>query len=107
MNFKLDHTTKTLVQNEFLEALKTNNLMVASVDVVMLGLDVKKKQDQLMKQSHVTAWTIEKFKLLNGVTANTIKNMVKDGRIREDECYKDSSGVLQIMTSAIKRLKHI
>lgn len=106
MNYEIDHITREVVQKEFIEALKVNGLMVAPKELVLNGIDLRKDQDLQLKKSYLSAWSIEKYKLLGGKSANTVKNMVKDGRIKSHECFQDKNGVLQIMTSAIKRLNN-
>ena len=107
MEFTLTPETREVLTREFISAIKLSGLVLVPSEVGAAGLDVVKQHQQLLKKKYLSPYKIAKAKLLPGVThLNTIKNMIADGRIDQDEWFKDADGKTQVLSIAIKRLRH-
>lgn len=88
-----------------IEGLKKEGLVLVNKSVAEFGLAFQSKRDRLMQAKSVSVYKVAKYQLIEGVTSpDTIKNMIKDGRLGKNESYKDEKGRLFIITMAIKRL---
>ena len=86
------------------DGLAAKGLAVVPANLVDPAIQLKKAQDRLMKRSKLTPYEIAKFNLIGVNSQNTIKNMVKDGRIAEHEHYRDRNNNLYITTACVRRL---
>lgn len=87
--------------------MKQQNLVLVHSSVAYYGFEFMREREAMLKLKAVTPNMIIKYKLLTNVkSVRTIKNMVADGRIGKNEWFKDSKGVMQILTAAIKRISH-
>lgn len=92
------------IVREVIEDLYAEGFVVMPASVLQ---DVNKRaiHQKLLKQYKLTPYQIAKFKLIPGVSApETIKNMVKDGRIGKKEFFVEN-GKWYIVTTAVKRLR--
>lgn len=102
MALTLSPEDREIIQREFIAALRNEGMVVVPKFVV----EFEKRKMMLLKRKSITPFMIEKYKLLNGVTRKTVMNMIKDGRIRTGEWYKDSRGITYVLTMAIKRINN-
>lgn len=92
--------------NEVIEALEEKGF------VVVLASELnefarKKLEARLLSQKSLTPYQIANFELIPNVKSlDTVKNMCKDGRIGPYEHYKDANGKWQVLSTAVKRLRH-
>lgn len=101
----LSSQTIAEINHTFIASLKEQGLVLLPERFTPAVALVFAKRKKLLTQKTVTPYQIEKYALLNDpVTADTIKNMIKDGRITNKEAFVDAKGHHQVMTSAIKRL---
>lgn len=76
-------------------------------DLLEPAMIMHKKRTSAMRKKALTPYEIVNLQLIPGIkTLNTIKNMVADGRIKDFENYKDSSGKLYITKACINRLNN-
>ncbi|WP_323028431.1 hypothetical protein [Gelidibacter japonicus] len=104
-NVSLSPITIAEISTTFINQLKEEGLVLMPEKFSPAVALVYAKRKKLLAQKTVTPYQIEKYGLLNDpVTADTIKNMIKDGRITDREAFIDAKGHHQVMTTAIKRL---
>jgi hypothetical protein len=107
MEFTLTPELREVLQREFITAIKHSGLVLVPNDVAQHSMEFLKQQHDVMKCKYVSPYKIAKYKLLPGVThLQTVKNMIDDGRIAPDEWFKDEADKIQILTTALKRLRH-
>lgn len=97
--------TEEIVQG-VIEGLQAKGLVLVPESLALEALELKKAKMRLMQRKYLTPYEVSKFKLIGSVTANTIKNMVKDGRIMDHEHFTDEAGKLYITREGIKRLNN-
>lgn len=103
---ELDTYTLTAAKREFIQAIKDENLMLIPAEYGAHVMELVAVQNRLLKHKSISAYKVAKYRLIpNVTTVRTVKNMVADGRISAMHAFKDASGKLQIMTSAIKLLR--
>lgn len=91
--------------NSLVEGLAAKGLAVVPANLVEPAMVLQKARARIMKRSKVTPYEIQKFGLVDGVkNQKTIKNMVKDGRIKQHEHFIDKSNKMYITTECINRL---
>jgi hypothetical protein len=107
MSYEFDPVAREVFQREMIGTLKGAGLLLVPEEAGPFALRFYKEQQQLLKLKHSTPYLIAKYKLLpKHPDLRTIKNMVKDGRIRPGEVFENTKGMLQIMMSAVKRLRN-
>jgi len=86
MEVSIDPYTREAIQREYIEALREAGLVVLPNSLAAEALLLIKDRETLLKQKHLTQYQIAKAHLIPGkTTAQTIKNMISDGRITKDE----------------------
>jgi hypothetical protein len=104
---KLSPESITALKRELVAELKSEGLILVHKSSVFTDVNKLREREAIMRLKTVTPSMIIKHQLLINVkSVRTIKNMVKDGRIKANEWLKDSNGTLQILTAAIKRLNN-
>jgi hypothetical protein len=96
---------RSIIVDDLVKGLAAKGLVVMPAVLVDDAVRLQKARVSVMRRSKVTAYEVVKFQLLPNVSSlNTVKNMVKDGRILAGENYRDSNGKLYITKIAIERL---
>jgi len=104
---KLSPETITALKRELVAELKNEGLILVHKSSVFADVNKLREREAIMRLKTVTPNMIIKHQLLNNVkSVRTIKNMVKDGRIKANEWLKDSNGTMQVLTAAINRLNY-
>lgn len=99
-------TDKQDIVEGLVSSLEAKGLMVVPASLVDDYETLKKAQNLLRSRSKLTPYEVAKFKLIpNATSYATVMNMVKDGRIKSNETYRDRSGKLYILRSGIERIK--
>ncbi|MNQ92328.1 hypothetical protein D3C85_1077500 [compost metagenome] len=90
--------------NEFIEALKSQGLVIVSVREYEATKDMKRKK--LMRRRSLSLSEIADNHLLPVKNKKTVNDWILSGKIKPDETYREESGRKRVMvlTSAIKRL---
>jgi len=95
------------VIQQIVDGLADKGLAVVPANLVEPAMTLQKARERILKRSKITPYEIEKFKLLPGApTQNTVKNMVKDGRITDNEWFRDRTGKIYITRACINRLNN-
>lgn len=104
-SIKLSPQTIAEINHAFVSTLIDQGLVLMPEKFTAAVLLVFEKRKMLLAKKTVTPYQIAKYNLLDfPVTSDTVRNMIKDGRITAKEVYKDAKGHNQILTSALKRL---
>jgi hypothetical protein len=92
--------------DDFMQHLKQNDLLIVSrkdlLDSSRIELDLKRRD--LMKKKDLSIKDVIDGKFLPIGTKSGIRIWIKEGKIKEDEVYKNRAGQIRILISAIKRL---
>ena len=93
------------VSSVLISQLRDAGLVLVPNHFAKYAYDYEQKRKQLMKKRAVTLVMAEKYKLVDKATARrTLKTMIKDGRLTQNENFKDAKGVSYITTAGIRRL---
>lgn len=94
--------------NKLIDAFESRGLMIGPASLMSEALQLQKAKDRIMRRDKMTPYEVAKFKLLPGAPSlETIKNMIKDGRIRKDEAFKDRSNKQYITRACVNRLNGV
>jgi hypothetical protein len=95
--------------SEFVDYLKSNDLVIVSKSefAAVTDEDLNLLRARMLKRKSLSISEIIQCKLLPLNSKQGVLHWINGGIIKEDEMYKNASGKIYILTSAIKRLGYV